>query len=138
MTAYLLALHIATAPYTAGTHIATPSDTPRPVWRVTRTERGLASVWDTPASRTPDGEETAWSDGYRYRRTGLVCAHRRAPKGAYLRVTCQRTGRSVVVRVRDRGPYVAGRIIDLSPGAARAIGLDGPEAVVVRRLEVGR
>ena len=130
MTALLLALHLATVPY------APP--TPRPAWRVTQKQRGLASVWDTPASRSPAGEVTRWDDGYRYRRTGLVCAHLTAPKGTYLLVTCCRTGRSVVVRVRDRGPYVAGRIIDLSPGAARAIGLDGLEAVVVRRLEVGR
>jgi rare lipoprotein A len=42
-----------------------------------------------------------------------------------VRVTNNRTGRSVVVRINDRGPFVAGRVIDLSPAAAQALGVSG-------------
>ncbi|ODP39656.1 septal ring lytic transglycosylase RlpA family protein [Sphingomonas turrisvirgatae] len=53
----------------------------------------------------------------------LTAAHRTAPFGSKLRVTNLATGRSVVVRVNDRGPFRAGRIIDLSHAAAREIGM---------------
>ena len=51
----------------------------------------------------------------------MTCAHRSLPFGTRLRVT--HGGRSVVVTVNDRGPFVRGRVLDLSTGAARAIGL---------------
>ena len=54
---------------------------------------------------------------------GLTAAHRNLKFGTKLRVTNLRTGRSVVVRVNDRGPFIRGRIIDLSLGAAKVIGL---------------
>ncbi|MEN2993131.1 MAG: septal ring lytic transglycosylase RlpA family protein [Bacteroidia bacterium] len=74
------------------------------------------------------GRRTA--SGEIYHRDSLTAAHRRLPFGTYVRVTCKSTGRSVVVRINDRGPHRRGRILDLSEGAARAIGLI--------RLGVGR
>jgi rare lipoprotein A (peptidoglycan hydrolase) len=56
---------------------------------------------------------------------GLTAAHRSLPFGSKVGVTNNHTGRSVVVRINDRGPFVKGRVIDLSPAAARAIGVNG-------------
>jgi rare lipoprotein A len=52
----------------------------------------------------------------------LTAAHRRLPLGTYVKVTNLRNGKWIVVRINDRGPYVAGRIMDLSYGAARMLG----------------
>jgi rare lipoprotein A len=52
----------------------------------------------------------------------MTAAHRTLPFGTRVTVTNRRTGKSVVVRINDRGPFVSGRVIDLSPAAARAIG----------------
>lgn len=86
-----------------------------------------------PASCAPAFAETAsWygsghrtANGEHFNPNGLTAAHRSLPFGTRVRVTCARTGRSVVVRINDRGPFIAGRAIDLSRGAARAIGLSG-------------
>jgi rare lipoprotein A len=53
----------------------------------------------------------------------MTAAHRTLPFGTKLRVTEPRSGRSVVVTVNDRGPFIRGRVLDLSVGAARALGL---------------
>jgi rare lipoprotein A len=63
------------------------------------------------------------ANGERYNPHGLTAAHRKLKFGTRLRVTNMRTGKSVVVRINDRGPFIRGRIIDLSLGAAKAIGL---------------
>jgi rare lipoprotein A len=64
----------------------------------------------------------------------LTAAHRRLPLGTYLKVTNLHNGKSVIVRVNDRGPYIEGRIVDLSYCAARMLGFrDGIERV---RLDV--
>jgi rare lipoprotein A len=55
----------------------------------------------------------------------MTAAHRTLPFGTMVRVTNQSTGRSVVVRINDRGPFVRGRIIDVMPAAARALGFSG-------------
>ena len=57
--------------------------------------------------------------------SGLTAAHQTLPFGTQVRVTNHQTGRSVVVRINDRGPFVRGRIIDLTPAGARALGMDG-------------
>jgi rare lipoprotein A len=57
--------------------------------------------------------------------SGYTCAHRTLPFGTHLRVADPRSGRSVVVTVNDRGPFVRGRVLDLSLGAARALGMMG-------------
>jgi rare lipoprotein A len=66
------------------------------------------------------GNRTA--NGERFTGRGMTAAHRSLPFGTLLRVTDQVTGRSVVVRVNDRGPFVRGRILDLSREAARRLG----------------
>jgi rare lipoprotein A len=67
------------------------------------------------------GSRTA--SGQRFNQNALTAAHRSLPFGTKLRVTHR--GQSVVVTVNDRGPFIRGRVLDLSKGAARAIGLTG-------------
>jgi rare lipoprotein A len=68
-----------------------------------------------------DGRRTA--SGERYNMHALTAAHRTLPLGACVRVTARGRPRSVVVRINDRGPFVRGRIIDLSYAAAEALGV---------------
>lgn len=69
----------------------------------------------------------------------LTAAHRTLPFGSRVRVTNLRTGRSVVVRINDRGPFARGRVIDLSRAAAREIGLEraGHGAVELALVDSG-
>ena len=69
------------------------------------------------------GRKTA--SGERFNAHGYTAAHRTLAFGTVLHVTNPRTGRSVSVRINDRGPFIRGRILDLSSGAARSIGLGG-------------
>ena len=69
---------------------------------------------------------------------GLTAAHRTLPFGTRVRVTHAGSGRSVNVVINDRGPYVAGRIIDLSRGAARIIGMTGQGLARVKVQVLGR
>jgi rare lipoprotein A len=75
---------------------------------------GMASFYGNES-----GSKTA--SGQRFNQNALTAAHRSLPFGTKLRVT--HGGRSVVVTINDRGPFVRGRVLDLSTGAARAIGL---------------
>jgi rare lipoprotein A len=86
---------------------------------------GIASVYSD--HKTASGE--AMNPG------ALTAAHRTLPFGTEVTVINRHNGRSVVVRINDRGPFVRGRVIDLSPAAARAIGVDGLAQV---SLVVGR
>jgi len=70
-----------------------------------------------------DGSGSKTASGERYHPEGLTAAHRSLPLGTKIRVTNTRNGLSVIVRVNDRGPYIRGRIIDLSAGAARVLGM---------------
>ena len=79
-----------------------------------RSFSGMASYYGSES-----GSRTA--SGQRFNQNAMTCAHRSLPFGTKLRVT--HGGRSVVVTVNDRGPFVRGRVLDLSTGAARAIGL---------------
>ena len=76
------------------------------------------------------------SNGERYHRDSMTCAHRHYDFGTLLKVTNPRNGKSVVVRVNDRGPFVKGRIIDLSWKAANELGIikKGVETVRVEPL----
>ena len=56
---------------------------------------------------------------------GLTAAHRTLAFGTHVRVTNRRNGRSVTVRINDRGPFVRGRVIDITPAGARALGFSG-------------
>ena len=79
------------------------------------------------------GKKTA--SGEVYDRMQLTAAHRTLPMGTRVRVTNVDNGRSVVVRINDRGPFKAGRVIDLSQAAARELGALGDGLFNVR-LEV--
>lgn len=63
------------------------------------------------------------SDGSRYHKDSLTCAHRTLPFGTLLKVTNKANGKEVIVRVTDRGPFIAGRVVDLSRAAARELGM---------------
>jgi len=78
-------------------------------------QSGVASIYS--GGLTANGERAAAS--------GLTAAHRTLPFGTMVRVTNQSTGRSVVVRINDRGPFVRGRVIDVTPAAAHALGFSG-------------
>jgi len=80
-----------------------------------------------------NGRKTA--SGETYDMSKLTAAHRTLPMGTRVRVINEANGRSVVVRINDRGPYRPGRIIDLSHAAAKEIGAVGAGVVTVR-LEV--
>lgn len=80
------------------------------------------------------GRTTA--NGERFNQGGLTAAHKSLPFGTKLRVTNKRNGRTVVVRINDRGPFVRGKFLDLSKGAATRIGMvsSGTGAVCVARI----
>lgn len=67
------------------------------------------------------GSRTA--SGQRFNQEAMTAAHRTLPFGTRVKVT--HAGRSVVVTINDRGPFIRGRVLDLSKGAARAVGLTG-------------
>jgi peptidoglycan lytic transglycosylase len=67
-----------------------------------------------------------------YHAAGLTAAHRTLPFGTQVRVTNTANGRSVVVRINDRGPFIRGRSIDLSHGAAQAVGMTTAGVAQVR------
>ena len=78
------------------------------------------------------GRRTA--SGERFNPSAMTAAHRTLRFGTRVRVTNSRNGRSVVVRINDRGPFVKGRSIDLSSGAARAIGMGSSAQVRMQVL----
>jgi rare lipoprotein A len=88
-------------------------DTHQPIF----TESGIAS-WYGPPYHNRVG-----ANGVVYDENGVSAAHRTLPMGSLIRVTNIGTGQSAVMRVTDRGPFVAGRVLDLSIGAAKAVGL---------------
>jgi rare lipoprotein A len=63
------------------------------------------------------------ANGERFNKHGFTAAHRNLPFGTKVKVTNLRTGKSVIVRINDRGPFIKSRMIDLSLGAAKVIGL---------------
>lgn len=83
-----------------------------------RQVRGGIASWYGPGFH---GRRTA--NGERYNQNGYTAAHKSLPFGTKVRVTNLRTGKSVMVRINDRGPFIRGRVIDLSAGAARVIGV---------------
>jgi rare lipoprotein A (peptidoglycan hydrolase) len=76
------------------------------------------------------GQRTA--SGERFNAYGLSAAHRTLPMGTRVRVTNLGNGRAVIVRINDRGPYVSGRSIDLSQGAAARLGMISTGTATVR------
>ena len=88
-------------------------------------EEGIASWYGVPfhGRRAANGEI--------FDMNLLVAAHRTLPLGTKVKVTNKSNGNSVVVTINDRGPFVRGRIIDVSPGAARVLGFSGLTHVTV-------
>jgi rare lipoprotein A len=93
-----------------------------------RAERGVASVYnyDSGGSKTASGEAPD--------PTGLTAAHRTLPFGTLVKVTNEKNGRTIMVRINDRGPFKDGRIIDLTPAAAESLGVDGLGPVTIETL----
>jgi rare lipoprotein A len=90
-------------------------------------ESGIASIYCFRNGKTASGE--------RARPAVLTAAHKTLPFGTLVEVTNHRNGRSIVVRINDRGPFIKGRIIDLTPAGARALRFDGITEVTVRVLD---
>jgi len=86
-------------------------------------ETGIASVYAYSGGKTASGE--------RANPGGFTAAHRTLKFGTQVRVTNRRNGRNVVVRINDRGPFVRGRVIDVTPAAARALGFSGLASVTL-------
>jgi len=78
------------------------------------------------------------ASGVRYDMNGMTAAHRTLPFGTHVRVTHLGNGRSVDVRINDRGPFIGGRIIDLSRGAAGVIGMHQQGVARVKVTVLGR
>ena len=110
-------------PVTSGSHAAVA---------VAREERGKASYYSDRLAGRPT------ASGEPYEPTKLTAAHRTLPFGALVRVTRTSNGRSVEVRINDRGPHTRGRIVDLSRRAADALGLvrDGVAEVALQVLSL--
>jgi rare lipoprotein A len=115
-----------TAQKTAQTTAKTQKPATQPGVRPAGVETGLASVYCFRNGPTASGE--------RSRPALLAAAHKTLPFGTLVEVTNQKNGRSIVVRINDRGPFVGGRIIDLTPAGARALKFDGLTNVTVRVL----
>lgn len=94
-------------------------------------ESGIASVYTTRTGvRTASGQRL--NDG------ALTAAHRKLPFGTKVKVTNQRNGRSVIVTITDRGPFIRGRVIDLTLAGAHAIGMGFGLAPVVLSRQPGK
>jgi len=99
------------------------------------------------AQRVVDGQATYYgsrshgrktASGETFNKNEMVCAHRTLPFGTRVRVTNKKNGRSVVVRVIDRGPFGKGKVIDLSPAAARQLDMIKAGVVPVHLEVVGK
>jgi rare lipoprotein A len=123
-------------PAPAETVPATPVPAPRPSMTADEeyvathepisTETGIASWYGPPYNRH------AAANGTVYNEDGISAAHRTLPMGSLIRVTNVKTGQSAVMRITDRGPFVPGRILDLSIGAAKLVGVYRPGLAEVR------
>ena len=99
-------------------------------------ERGIASWYGYETSNKPGGHMTA--NGEAFDPNGLNAAHKYLPLPTHVKVTNLENGRSILLRVNDRGPFVEGRIIDLSAGAAKRLGFyeKGTARVLVETIPV--
>jgi rare lipoprotein A len=106
--------------------------------------RQEAEAATSPSSFIQDGIASYYAEEFHGRKTSngetydmndLTAAHQTLPFGTIVKVTNKSTGRSVIVRINDRGPFLKDRIIDLSRGAAEKIGMIGPGSAEVH-LEV--
>jgi rare lipoprotein A len=135
-TPLLFVISFATFLFTSEVHAEASKGSPR-----TNPGESVAASYPSifehgPASWYEDGERTA--NGEEFKPEKMTAAHRTLPLGTRLKVVQPQTERSVIVRINDRGPYVRGRIIDLSRGAARALGIKGLAPVMIHGLDDGR
>lgn len=116
------------------------TETPSPV----QVKFEIPKSYSVPLARVYRGEASWYGPGFYGNRTAsgdvyrpgtMTAAHRSLPFGTRVRVTNLNNGRSQVVTINDRGPFVGGRIIDLGEGAARALGVKSSGVASVR-LEV--
>jgi rare lipoprotein A len=94
-----------------------------PLASTARAETGIASVYGYDGTKSASGERTD--------PRGLTAAHRTLPFGTMVTVVNKKNGRQVTVRINDRGPFIAGRIIDLTPAAASQLGFSGLAPVTI-------
>jgi len=106
--------------------VLNPVPKPEPADEGTAIGTGHASYYGDEFA----GQQTA--NGETFNPSALTAAHKTLPFGSKVKVTNTANGKSVVVRVNDRGPYVAGRLIDLSHAAAKKIGMVGSGTANVR------
>ncbi len=99
-------------------------------------QQGIASWYGDETYRQPGGRMTA--NGEAFKPDGLSAAHKYLPLPIFVRVTNLSNRRSIIVRVNDRGPFVDGRIIDLSAGAAKKLGFyeQGTARVLVETVNL--
>jgi len=83
-------------------------------------ESGVASVYSIE-----DNNGTGTASGQKLDNSALTAAHKTLPFGTKVKVTNKNNGRSVTVTINDRGPFVRGRVIDLTPAGARVLGFNG-------------
>ncbi|MBD2436982.1 septal ring lytic transglycosylase RlpA family protein [Nostoc sp. FACHB-110] len=102
------------------------------VGNIRLTFRGMASFYGY------DGSGSMTASGERFNPEAMTAAHRTLPLGTKVRVTNTRNGRSVVLRINDRGPYIRGRVIDVSAGAARILGMVSSGVAPVHIEVLGR
>jgi rare lipoprotein A len=113
--------------------VAAPEETnAQPTGSGVQTVTGAASWYGSKFH----GRRTA--NGERFDMNGMTAAHRTLPFGTKVRVTNQRNGRSVTVRINDRGPFSGNRVIDLSRGAAESVGMVRSGVAPVRLEVLGR
>lgn len=117
------------AHYAANHHHARASRTPAACAGATLTQLGTASWYGHEHAGKPTASGAAFDPDV------LTAAHRTLPLGTRVRVTHVASGRSVVVTINDRGPYVRGRIIDLSRHAAEQLGM-ATDGLATVRLDV--
>jgi rare lipoprotein A len=111
---------------------ASPASTPAPSATTGAAETGLAAVY----SDRLQGRKTA--NGERYDRGRLTAAHKTLPFGTMVKVVNTRNQKTVTVRINDRGPVQQGRILDLSPAAARMIRISPKGMAEVSAEAVGK
>ena len=91
-------------------------------------QTGVASIYSTESGRKTAGDQKSSPEA-------LTAAHRTLPFGTKVQVTNKSNGRSVIVTINDRGPFVRGRILDVSPAAARVLGFSGLTQVNLLAVE---
>jgi rare lipoprotein A len=91
-------------------------------------QTGVASIYSTESGSKTAGDQ-------KLSREAFTAAHRTLPFGTKVQVTNKSNGRSVIVTISDRGPFVRGRILDVSPAAARVLGFSGLTQVSLLAVE---